>query len=498
MIAMMNTLHHIIYRLFLGIWLFLAPIGSLLPLAMADVSADLPELGDVSATVLSPLQEEKIGDQIMRSVLASDDVVSDSEINDYVTDLGYKLVSNGPDRSQNFKFFVVEDDSINAFAMPGAVIGVHTGLILAAENESQVAGVLGHEIGHVVQRHMARMFAQQKTDSILNIASFAGALLLALANPQLSAGALTSATAGSVQKQINFTRENEREADRVGLQIMADSGFDPHGMTDFFQILQKGTRFVEGTAPAFLRTHPLTTERIADVQGRVDQMASFRMVQDNPDFYYVRAKLLANRNSPAQAAELFKNSIDEKKYNNEAAQHYGLAIALMRKNDLDGATKELAWLRANMSRHPMFETLAANILVARNQPAQAAKQYTDALAMFPTHRALIYGYAEHYLALNQIDNALKLIKEKQSIYPDDPYFYELMSRAYTMQGKDMLRHQAQGEAYVRRYDIPKAVEQMDLAVKAKDGDFYQQSIVEARLKELKLKLDEPKKSGWFS
>jgi predicted Zn-dependent protease len=494
----MNTIYHIMCRLFLGMWLFLTPFDSQFSLALADVSSDLPDLGDVSATVLSPLEEEKIGNQIMRSVMSSDDVVSDSEINDYVTNLGYKLVSNGPDRSQNFKFFVVEDDSINAFAMPGAVIGVHTGLILAAENESQVAGVLGHEIGHVVQRHMARMLAQQKTDSLWNIASIAGALLIALANPQLSAGALTSATAGSVQKQINFTRENEREADRVGLQIMSDSGFDPHGMSDFFEILQKGTRFVDGTAPAFLRTHPLTTERIADVKGRVEQMSSYRMIQDNPDFYYVRAKLLANEGSPAQAADIFKNSIAEKKYTNEAAQHYGLAIALLRKKDLDGATKELLWLRTNMQSHPMFETLAANILVGRNQPALAAKQFADALNMFPNHRALIYGYVEHFLALNQTDNALKLLVEKQSLYPDDPYLYELKSRAYTMQGKEMLRHQAQGEAYFRRYDIPNAIEQMDLAVKAKDGDFYQQSMVEARLKELKQKLDEPKKSGWFS
>ncbi len=464
------------------------------PMALAD---GLPELGDVSATVLSSLDEQRIGDQIMRDVMSSDDVVQDVEITDYVQNLGYRLAASGPDKQQQFKFFVVQDNSINAFAMPGGVVGVHTGLIVAANSESEVAGVLGHEIGHVVQHHMARMLAQQKRDSIITMASMAVAILAARSNAQLGGGALTAASAGAIQKQLDYTREHEREADRVGLQIMDSAGFDPRAMPAFFETLQKGTRFVDGSAPSFLRTHPLTTERIADVRSRVEQMP-YRQVPDNPEFQYVRAKLLAALGTPRQAIALFQGNLQDKKYSNEVAQHYGLAEAFMRNNDTDGAAKQLGWLRANAPRNAMFETLGANIEVARKKPEQAAKQYAAALAMFPSYRALIYGYAEYFLALGQADKALKLIEEKQPRYPDDPYFYELKSRAYTMQGKNMLRHQAQGEAYFRRYDIPKALEQMELASKAGDGDFYQQSIVEARRNQLRQLVAEPKKNSWFN
>ena len=224
----------------------------------------------------------------------------------------------------------------------------------------------------------------------------------------------------------------------------------------------------------------------------------YRQVPDSPGFQYVRAKLLASLGSPTQAAAVFQGNLQERRYSNEAAQHYGLAVALLRKNDLDGASKQLQWLHTNVPRNPMFETLGARIAVARNNPDEAARLYAAGLAMFPGYRALIYGYAEHFLASNQADKALQLIAEKQSLYPDDPNLYELKSRAYTAQGKNLLRHQAQGEAYFRRFDTPKAVEQMELATKAGDGDFYQQSIVEARLKQLKLLAVDPKKDSFFN
>lgn len=464
----------------------------------AGLLADgLPDLGDSSASVMSPLDEKKIADQIMRSVMQSDDVESDPEIQDYVQNLGMRLATASQDKQQEFKFFVVKDTSINAFAMPGGVIGVHTGLIIAADSESEVAGVLGHEVGHVVQRHLARMMAQQKRDSIISMASMGLALLAARANPQLASGAMTAAGAGALQKQLDYTREHEREADRVGLQIMTDAGFDSRAMPAFFEILQRGTRFSEGSAPAFLRTHPLTTERIADVRSRVEQSA-YRQVQDSPEFQYTRAKLIANLGPPRQAIELFRGNLMSKKYTNEAAQHYGLALAYLRNNDTPSATQELNWLRANALPHPVIATLAANIAVSRNDAVQAAQRYEEGLKAFPQYRALIFGYAEHFLRLNQPDRVIQFVQSKQSQYPDDAYFYELLSRAYAKQGKNLLQHQAQGEAYFRSYNLQGAIEQMDLAAKAGDGDFYQQSIVEARLRQFQQLSDSPKKKeGWW-
>ena len=231
----------------------------------ANLDTSLPDLGDVSQTVLSPLEEQRIAEQIMREVAVSDEVVQDVEVTDYVQALGNKLTAASPDKQQKFNFFVVQDNSINAFAMPGGVIGVHTGLILASNSESELASVLGHEIGHVTQRHLARMLAQQKYDTFKNIAGIALALLVSRANPELTNGAMATASAAGVQRQLDYTREHEREADRVGLSILDNAGFDARAMPAFFNTLQRGTRFVEGSAPSFLRTHPLTAERIADV-----------------------------------------------------------------------------------------------------------------------------------------------------------------------------------------------------------------------------------------
>ncbi len=449
-----------------------------------NIDISLPELGDVSQTVLTPLDERRIGEQIMRDVSTSDEVVQDVEVIDYLNNLGNRLVLASSDKQQKFNFFVVQDNSINAFAMPGGVIGVHTGLILATNSESELASVLGHEIGHVTQHHMARMLASQKYDTFKNIAGIALALLVARANPDLASGALTTASAVGIQNQLDYTRDHEREADRVGLQILDSAGFDVRAMPAFFTTLQRGTRFAEGSAPSFLRTHPLTGERIADVANRVLQM-TYRQVPDSVEFQYVRAKLIANNGSADTNIEVFKQNISEHKFTNEAAEHYGLAVAYLRKNALPQAEKEVAWLKKNAPQHAMIENLSARLQVVENNPQQAAKQYAAALKLYPDNRALIYGYADHYLAIKQADNAIKLIKEKQGLYPNDAKFYDVLAKAYTMQKKLLLSYQAQGESYFRKYDLARAIEQMELAVKANDGDFYQKSIVEARLTELR-------------
>ncbi len=469
-------------------------ISIFVPRVLAD---ELPELGDISQTILSPLQEKKIADQIMRDVMSSDEVVGDPEIQDYIQNLGMRLASNGPDKTQSFNFFVVRDNSINAFAMPGGVIGVHTGLIIAAKNESELAGVLGHEIGHVVQHHLARMLAQQKNDSIISMAGMALAVLSARANPQLATAAMTASSAGAVQKQLDYTRTHEREADRVGIDILEKSGFDTNAMAAFFETMQKGTRFVEGSAPSFLRTHPVTGERIADVRARVSQ-SRFRLLPYSPEFDYVRAKVMASLNTPSQAIAMFKDNLKEKRYSSETAQHYGMAIAMIRMNDLDGASEQLSWLRSNAPKHAFFAMLAANIEVARDNPEQAAKAYKAGLSTYPNHRGLIHGYAQHLIRIHQYEAAIKFVSEKLILFPNDPVLYGLKSKSYAFLGKRLLSHQAQGEAYYYRYNLQRALEQMDLAVRANDGDFYQQSIAEARLNELRKQIDEPKKNGWFN
>jgi predicted Zn-dependent protease len=472
--------------------LYLCLLLLFIPAALAD---GLPELGDSSQLVLSLQDERRIADEILRDVSTHNAVINDIEVVDYLQNLGQRLAAHGPDPQQHFSFFVVKDESINAFAMPGGVIGVHSGLLLAAGSESELASVVGHEIGHVVQRHIARMISQQKQDAWKSWAAMAFALLAARANPQLAGASMQAAQAGAIQRQLDYTREHEREADRVGLQILYEAGFDVRGMPAFFDKLMKGSRFYEGAAPSFLRTHPLTTERIADVSNRVDQLP-YRQIFDSSEFHYARAKLRADMGSPQQAVQWFDTALREKKYVNEAAQHYGLALALLRTNNAQRAQQEVAWLRNHTARHPMLETLAAHVQVAAGRLQEAADIFSEGLKLFPNHRGLIYGYAELLLATGRPDSTIELVESRHVNYPDDPYLYELKSKAYTQQGRNLLRHQAQGEAYFRRYNLPAAVGQMELAIKSGDGDFYQLSIVESRLRHLRQQLeDELKKSG---
>jgi beta-barrel assembly-enhancing protease len=449
----------------------------------AELHEELPELGDVSQTVLSAQDEQRIAEQILAEVAVSDEVLQDVEIVDYLQTLGNRLAFASDDKQQSFHFFVVKDLSINAFAMPGGVIGVHTGLFLASNSESELASVLGHEIGHVTQHHLARMLAKQKTDTFKNIAGIALALLVARSNPQLASGALTASSAAGIQRQLDYTREHEREADRVGLSILQNAGFDPRGMPAFFTVLQRGSRFVEGSAPSFLRTHPLTSERISDVENRVANLP-YKQVASSLDYYFVRAKLRAGNGLAQTVIDQFEHNINTGRYANEAAEHYGLAVAMLRKNNVTGASQQVKWLDDHAVKSAFVENVRARIAVAQNSPQKVAEQYAAALKQYPQNRALIYGYADHFLALNQTKAMVDLIKDKQLLYPNDAHFYELLAKAYFVEHKDLLRFQAQGEAYYRQYNVDKAIEQMAFATKAKDGSFYEKSIVEARLKDL--------------
>jgi len=259
----------------------------------------LPDLGDVSQATISPQQERQIGEQSMFEIRADKSYLDDAEVSDYLNQLGYQLVANSNEPGQEFEFFALNDNTINAFAMPGGFIGVNTGLILTAQSESELASVLSHEIAHVTQHHLARMVAGQKFDSIASMAAIAVAILAARSNPDAAQATIAGAQAGAIQRQLNFTRTHEEEADRIGLATLQKAGFDIRAMPAFFERLQKATRLLEGNMPSWLRTHPITSDRIADIASRVQQ-TPYRLVADSRSFHLVRAKLQAMQKSPQE------------------------------------------------------------------------------------------------------------------------------------------------------------------------------------------------------
>jgi predicted Zn-dependent protease len=468
-------------------------IAAALALPPALAADTLPDLGEASQSVFSAQTERKIGEAIMRDVRLDRAYSDDPEITDYLNNLGYRLASHSTNNRQEFEFFLIQDNTVNAFALPGGYIGVHTGLILSAQTESELAGVLAHEIAHVTQRHIARMVAAESRNSLTTLAALALAILASRSNGQVASAAVATAQANAIQNQLDFTRENEREADRVGLQTLQAANYDPRGMAGFFERLQKNTRIYENNAPSYLRTHPLTTERIADMESRVAELP-YRQVADSLEFQLSRAKLRAASGPARDAITFFEEALQERKYASEAAARYGLVAALLRNKQYAQAEKEMAQLRKTLpASHPMIEVLAGQLKVAQGQTTALLTHYRQALKSFPFHRALIYGYAEALLQARDPAAALYVVENRLRSTPSDYRLYELQGRAYAQQGRRLPEHRALAEAQAIRGNLPAAIEQLQIALKAGEGDFYQLSSVEARLRELRAQDAESRK-----
>jgi predicted Zn-dependent protease len=449
---------------------------------------NLPDLGESAQAALSAADEREIGDSIMREIRGDPDYIDDPEITGYVQSLGQRLASAALAESRKFEFFVIRNPQVNAFALPGGHIGIHSGLILTAQTESELASVVAHEIGHVVQRHLARMVDKQNQLQIASIAGLALAILAAGTNAQVAQAAAIASQAGPLQAALSYNRDFEREADRVGFQILSDSGFDVHGMPAFFERMQRSTRLYENNAPSYLRTHPLTTDRIADMQNRALD-APFRQRPDSVEFGLVRAKLRAEAGSAEDAAAFFRDAIKERRYASEAAMRYGYAVALVRDKQPKLAAIEVGAARQAGLQHPMLETLAARVKLAEGDRAGAIEILTAARARYPESMGVAYDYADALLSVKRAQESLDLLIKLVKQNPDDPRLYEMQARAYSELGKRADQHRALAEMYLLKGSLPAAIEQLRLAQKAGDADFYELSAVDARLRELQGRYD---------
>lgn len=443
----------------------------------------LPDLGDVSQETVTPQMERQIGEQSMFQIRASQAYLDDPEVYDYLNQIGAKLVSNSPESGQPFEFFAINDSTVNAFAMPGGFVGVNTGLIQLAQNESELASVLSHEISHVTQHHYARMMSGQRYDSLTALATIAVAILAARNNPDASNAAIIGGQAGVLQRQLNFTREHEKEADRIGLGILEKTGFDTRAMPAFFERLQKATQLLEGDTPSYLRTHPLTNERIADVTNRVAQ-TPFHLVPDSLDFQLIRARLIAQQRLPAQGVAYFDAALGENKFGNPVAQRYGLVLSLMRNKQTRRATAEFATLRKQAPRNATLESLAGQVMRLDKNNKDIAAFYRKALKEYPGHHSLIYDYAAVLLDDHRYTEALTLLDEQVAINGNDAKLYALQAQAYSALGRHQEEHHVLAYNYILHGDLFGAIEQLELAQKS-GNDYYQLSTIESELKQFR-------------
>jgi beta-barrel assembly-enhancing protease len=302
----------------------------------------------------------------------------------------------------------------------------------------------------------------------------------------VSAG-LASAQALSLQAQLNYTRENEYEADRIGFQRLQAAGFDVTAMASFMERLQKSSRFAEGSAPSYLRTHPITYERIAEAQSRAFGKP-YRQVPDSLDFQLVRALLRSYQGTPKDAVDFFTASISDHKYNNEVAVRYGLVAALLRAQKYEQAKAELAVLEKSAPAHPMVDAMAGHVYMEAGNLDIAIKRFETALAKYPNKLQLIYDYPDALLKAGRPRDAAAFLERELARFPGNGPLHRIAARTYAELGRKQQQYRHQGEFYAWQGDLKGAVGQMELAIKANDGDFYQASIVETRLRELRREL----------
>ena len=454
-----------------------------LPAAFAQ---SLPDLGSVGDTVLTAQAERRLGEGVLRQIRFQDPTyLDDPEITDYLNKLGEQLVRANPAARQDFQFFAMRDPVVNAFALPGGFVGVNTGLIELADNESELAAVLAHEIAHVTQRHIARSIVHEQQMQMPMLAAMAAAILLARVHPDLASGAIVASQAGGVQASLAYSRQFESEADRIGLQTLEAAGFDPRAMAAFFQKMEGSMRVSDdGSVPGWLRDHPMTVERIADAQNKAAAMP-YRQHVDSLDFFLVRAKLRAQAGDPADAIRHFQAGLKDRRYENEAAARYGLTFALLRGGKAQQAAAEMAQLRAAGAASAMIDLLDTRVRLALGERKQALALLEKASARFPESHALAYARVAELQAEGRNEDALAVLREAQRLHPRDDRLYALKAKTYAALGKRLLQHQAQGEAYALQGNLPGAIDQLQIARAAGDGDFYQLSMVDARLRELR-------------
>ncbi len=451
------------------------------PLALAS---DLPDLGDASQAIISNGKLARIGNLMMAHYRAQPNFVRDPELTDYLDALGARLAAASPDPTLKLHFFVLEDRTINAFAMPGNYVAVQTGLITATQNESELAAVLAHEISHITQHHIARMVARESQMSWPSLAAMALAILAARSNSDVSGAAIAASTAGSLQAQLTYSRGHEAEADRIGIRTLTRAGFDPRAMVSFFQRLEAETRIDQSIAPAYLRDHPLTWQRIADMQNRVD-LLPYRQVPSSLDYELLRAKVRVMAVPAEQAIEIFGDALAQGRYTSRPATLYGLSYALFRDGQYAKAADEAARLAQSSPANPIIDNLRAMIAEGLGNVQGALAIYRAAVPRFPAHRALRFGEIRADFKLQRIQDALEATHSALAAFPNDPQLYRLEAQCYARQGHLLLEHEALAKAYEHLHELSAAIEQLSIASRSGDGNFYQRSIVEAELRTLR-------------
>jgi len=469
----------------------------------------LPDMGDPGGDVLSRIDERKYGEMIMRQIRPDSDYSNDLVIYDFLNQMegrllqaAKKLQLGGANEqgsgAYNFEVFAVKDSSINAFALPGGFIGFHTGLIVSADSESEVASVMGHETGHVLQRHLARQMDKQATNTMIALAGMVLGALAMSRNPQAGAGLIQGGQAIAVNNQLSYSRDAEREADRIGFQILDASGYDVNGAPGFFQRLQKITGIMDKGVPSYVRTHPLTSDRIADMQDRARTIAQ-KNIPPSPEFHFIKARARMEQSGTSSGMYDLKNTFDglskQPQIGKQLEGFYGLALIDQRQGKIDQAESNLQQARslfqktiaqgsATQKQSLSLDVTSSELALAKGKNEEALQIAQSTLKAYPQSYAAGAAMINAELKMGRTNDAITWLKARTRSQPNEIVWWSLLSKSYDQAKNIPMRHYALGEKYALEGAWPSAIEQLKIARSAGGADYYQGSSIDARLREL--------------
>jgi predicted Zn-dependent protease len=476
--------------------LAVAAAGSIAPEAVSGPADDLPDIGSPSDALLPPNTARAIGRSVVRQLREAGQVLEDPEVSEYVQTLGSRLAMHAHEGDHRFTFFVVNDNGINAFALPGGYIGVNAGLIEATQTESELAGVLAHEIAHVTQKHIARRADAMGRTSILTAAAVAAAIIMGASGAGGDAvqAAAMGAQGFQAQQQINYTRVNEYEADRVGMQILYAAGFDPYGMPSFFETMNRLNGSMANRVPEFLLTHPLTSTRVAEARSRAEKLPPMDQV-DSINYPLMRARLrILTARSPAEGAEHFQGMIDRNVDAEEPYVRYGLGLGLMQSGKAASAERIFFDLRDHNEGVVAYHSALGQAQLIAGQPAEGLITFEQAQALFPRNRPLTVRHAEALIRVGRFEDAHMLLLDLFNNVPPTPPEVKLIATAADSAGQRAEALYYMAEYHLLVGQLPQAVDKLRLALGQPDIQDVQRARFQARLDELMPYLADAKKA----
>lgn len=449
----------------------------------ASALNNLPDIGGNAFSTLTPEKEKQLGDVMMRQTRGSLPMVYDPLLDEYLNALGNKLVSRSNDVKFPFKFYWINDRNINAFATLGGNIASHTGTLAISDTESEFASVIAHEIAHVTQRHIARYVEAQSQKAPLTLAGLLGAIVLATVNPEAGMAAMMATQGVAQQTSINFTRSNEQEADRIGMQVMAEAGFDPYAVPQFFGKLAQQSRFVNQQL-SFLQTHPLSQARVSDTRLRAQQFPQ-RFIPDSQDFALSRARVLARYHyQAADAVTVFRKMLAEPGGNTQA-NRYGLAVALFDSNQLAEARTMIEQLREKDEHNLYFLDVYTDILISQKEYAPLLTLLERHYELRPNNQVVTLNYANAALKAGQPKLAIKLLRDMLYYKDDSILAYDLLAEAYKATEEMPRFYEARADLYYQRANYPKAIDELNEALNyLKPEEKLENRRIEAKKKQL--------------